>query len=204
MSTVRVLTQAEERFVSDPWDAGRLVIRPFDPEHDSKAQMTKLLRGAVASLDMAGNLPGYWHGRERAMHRNTVDETCFVAEYRGRIAGTLTLRDTDPASACRHFRRPDVAAIDRYGVEPSWQRRGIGRALLSFGNRWAAAHGYLQLALDTPVEAQCLLDFYRTQGFRLVDTVRFPGCEYDGVVLSRPSMVGWPCAPMSRVSYRSR
>ncbi|WP_415766297.1 GNAT family N-acetyltransferase [Paraburkholderia sp. J10-1] len=137
------------------------------------------------------------------MHRSTVDEACFVAVCKGRTAGTLTLQGPDPASVCRHFRRPDVASILRYGVEPSWQRRGVGRALLSFGNRWAAMHGYLQLALDTPVDALRLLEFYHSLGFRLVDTVRFPGCEYDSAVLSRPSLAGWPCAATSRVSYRS-
>ena len=124
--------------VQAPLDTGRLTIRPFDPERDSKAQISKLLRRAAASLDMARDLPGYCQGAVRAMHRSMADESCVVAVCKGRIAGTLSLQGADPASACRHFRRPDVATLHWYGVEPSWQRRGVGRALLSFGNRWAA------------------------------------------------------------------
>ncbi|MEX3921090.1 GNAT family N-acetyltransferase [Paraburkholderia sp. BR10872] len=185
-------------------DAGRVIIRPFDPGHNLNSQITKLLHRAAASVGVAGNLPVHCQRRERTVHRDTVDEACFIAVCKGRLAGTLTLRATDPASACRHFRLPDVATVHRYGVEPSQQRRGIGRALLSFANRWAAAHGYMQLALDAPMNAHRLLDFYHGQGFRLVDTVRFPGCEYESAVLSRPSLPGWPCSPTSRISYRSR
>lgn len=188
----------------DPPGMARLVIRPFDSGHDSRPLITRLLHRAAASLDTTANLPGYWEARARVMHRSTVNGACFVAVCKRRIVGTLTLRGPDPASVCRHFRRPDVAWIHRYGVEPLWQRRGIGRALLSFGNRWAAAHGYMQLALDAPMNAHRLLDFYAAQGFRLVDTVRFPGSGCESAVLSRPSLPGWPCTPASRVGYRSR
>jgi GNAT superfamily N-acetyltransferase len=204
MRCTPVSTSVDGSFVQDSLDTGRMMIRPFDPEHDLNSQITKLLRRAAASVDVATDLLGQCQARERRVRRDNVDEACFVAVCKDRVAGTLTLRGADPFSACRHLRRPDVATVHRYGVEPSRQRRGIGRALLSFANRWAAAHGYLQLALDAPMSAQRLLDFYHSQGFRLVDTVCFPGCEYESAVLSRPSLPGWPCSPMSRVSYRSR
>ncbi|MGF6656244.1 GNAT superfamily N-acetyltransferase [Paraburkholderia youngii] len=204
MRCTPVSIPTDASFTQDSLDTGRVIIRPFDPEVDLNSQITKLLRRAVASIDVASNLPVHCQRRERTVHRDTVDEACFVAVCKGRLAGTLTLRGADPVSTCRHFRRPDVATVHRYGVEPSRQRRGIGRALLSFANRWAAAHGYMQLALEAPMNAQGLLDFYRSQGFSLVDSVRFPGCEYESAVLTRPSLPGWPCFRMSRVRYRSR
>ena len=204
MRCTPVSIPADVSFTQDSVGTGRVIIRPFDPGHDLRSQITKLLRRAAASVGVAGNLPVHCQRRERTVHRDTVDEACFVAVCKGRLAGTLTLRGADPVSACRHFRRPDVATVHRYGVEPTQQRRGIGRALLSFANRWAAAHGYMQLALDAPMNAHRLLDFYHGQGFRLVDTVRFPGCEYESAVLSRPSLPGWPRSPTSHIRYRSR
>ncbi|WP_322012005.1 GNAT family N-acetyltransferase [Paraburkholderia sp. J12] len=188
----------------DQSDIGRLVIRPFDEARDSMALVTKLLRRATASQEAERELPGERAGSGYARHRHAREATCFVAECGGRMAGTIMLQGPDPASACPHFRRPDVATLHRYGVEPSLQRRGIGRALLAFGNRWAAAHGYLQLALDTPVTAKSLLDFYHAQGFSLIDTVRFAGCDCDSAVFSRPTLAGWPCFATSRMTHRAR
>jgi GNAT superfamily N-acetyltransferase len=140
----------------------------------------------------------------RVRHRRAEEQACFVAVCSGRLVGTITLHEPDPASACAHYRRADVATFHRFGVEPTLQRRGIGRTLLSFGNRWAAARGYLQLALNLPVAETALLDFFHTQGFSLIDTVRFAGGDADCAVLSRPTLTGWPCYPTSRALHRMR
>jgi GNAT superfamily N-acetyltransferase len=204
MPYARVSTASAEWIVRDQPEIGRLVIRPFDHECDSMALVTKLLRRAAASHEAQPELPGDRAGNAYARHRYVAEETCFVAVCGGRLAGTIALQGPDPASACPHFRRPDVATLHRYGVEPSLQRRGIGRALLSFGNRWAAAHGYLQLALATPVTERPLFDFYHALGFSLIDTVRFAGCDCESAVFSRPTLAGWPCFATSRASHRSR
>ena len=86
-------------------------------------------------------------------------------------------------------RRLRVATLHQFGIEPSWQSRGIGAAMLAFAARWAATHGYAQLALDTPFPAAHLLAFYRAQGFALVDVVQFAGRGYDSAVFSKPTGV---------------
>ncbi|WP_084169663.1 GNAT family N-acetyltransferase [Paraburkholderia ferrariae] len=204
MPYARVATESNEWIVREQPETGRLVIRPFDHECDSMALVTKLLRRAAASHETQRECAEDRAGNAYARHHYAVEETCFVAVCGGRLAGTIALQGPDPASACPHFRRPDVATLCRYGVEPSLQRRGIGRALLSFGNRWAAAHGYLQLALATPVTERSLFDFYHAQGFSLIDTVRCAGCDCDSAVFSRPTLAGWPCFATSRATHRVR
>jgi GNAT superfamily N-acetyltransferase len=224
----------DEWIVGERPEIGRLVIRRFDAGRDSMALVTKLLRrasapfadegllradhaaggpvpgGPVAGTPAAGTPVAGVHAAGAhtagAPARVGADEAqaCFVAVCGGRIAGTITLREPDTVSACSHFRRRDVATFQRFGVDPSLQRRGIGRALLSFGNRWAAAHGYLQLALDMPVTRTALLDYFHAQGFSLIDTVRFAGRDYDSAVLSRPTWTGWPCYSVSRAMHRTR
>jgi len=129
--------------------------------------------------------------RERALAGD-----CFVAVCNGRIVGTLTVEGRDGNSQCEHYRQRCVASVHQFGIEPKWQSRGIGRALLAFAGHWAAARGYTQIALDTPFPANHLIAFYRAQGFSLVDVVRFAGRGYDSAVLSKAaalrSGIGFP------------
>lgn len=76
--------------------------------------------------------------------------------------------------------------------------------MLAFAGRWAASHGARQLALDTPFPASGLLEFYRSQGFTLVDVVNFPGRGYDSAVFSRPTLEGWPASALTLRTSRSR
>jgi GNAT superfamily N-acetyltransferase len=110
---------------------------------------------------------------------------CFVAVCNGRLVGTMTLYTRDPDSPCDLYRSSNVATVRQLGVEPSWQNRGIGKTMLAFAEHWAATRGYAQIALDTPYPAQHLLDFYRRQGFRLVDVVHFDGKGYDSGILTK-------------------
>jgi GNAT superfamily N-acetyltransferase len=198
MPQERVSALSSDWIVRDQPESACVVIRPFDPECDSMALVEKLLRRA------SGSCAAEKGHSDHARRRNAVDEQCIVALCGARVAGTITLRGPDPASACVHYRRSDVATVQRYGVDPSLQRRGIGRALLAFANRWAAARGYLQLALDTPVAEQHLLDYYLALGFSLIDTARFAGRDGDSAILSRPTLAGWPCFHTSRATHRWR
>jgi hypothetical protein len=61
--------------------------------------------------------------------------------------------------------------------------------LLKYAERWAAIHGYDELALDTPFPAEDLLKFYKRQGFRFVRIMRFAGKVYDSAILSKALVV---------------
>jgi GNAT superfamily N-acetyltransferase len=185
MSISRATQRPDEQITSVQPGLGRLVLRRFDPRHDSWEALTRLLHRAFSRLaslglhcscaDQAASLT-----RERALAGD-----CFVAVCNGRIIGTLTVEGHDSHSQCEHYRQRSVASVHQFGIEPKWQSRGIGRALLAFAGRWAAARGYTQLALDTPFPAAHLIAFYRAQGFNLVDVVRFAGRGYDSAVLSK-------------------
>lgn len=189
MSTAHAPLRQDDRIACIQPGLGRLVLRRFDPRHDSWEALTRLLNRAFARLAALG------------MHCSCADQTanitreralagdCFVAVCNGRIIGTLTVEGRDTNSQCEHYRQRSVASVHQFGIEPKWQSRGIGRALLAFAGHWAAARGYSQIALDTPFPANHLLAFYRTQGFSLVDVVRFAGRGYDSAVLSKAAAV---------------
>lgn len=165
---------------------GRVELRRFDPARDSFVALTALLHRAFTPLGAMG------------LNCTSVDQTvettrlramrgdCYVAVCDARIIGTMTLYATDRESVCELYRRDDSASLRQFAVEPVWQSRGIGTLLIAFADHWAATRGYAQLALDTPQPAAHLIAFYRGQGFRLVDFVRFDGKRYDSAILSKP------------------
>lgn len=184
--------------------AGRVVIRRFDARRDSWDRVTALLHRAFAPLAGVG-LHCQCADQDASVTQSRAQAgECFVSVSHGQVIGTMTLVPHDPYSPCEHYRRPGVATLHQFAVEPARQMAGVGTAMLAFAGRWAAQHGLQQLALDTPFPATALIAYYRKQGFSLVDVVRFPGRGYDSAVFSRPTLAGWPASPLTRRVCSSR
>jgi ribosomal protein S18 acetylase RimI-like enzyme len=79
--------------------------------------------------------------------------------------------------------------VRQLAIDPLWQGHGIGKSLLAFAEHWAITRGHEELALDTPHPAAHLVGFYQSQGFRLVDVMRFSGKRYDSAILSKAPVV---------------
>ena len=199
MSTRHVTQRQDERITCNQPGIGRLVLRRFDPQRDSWERLTQLLHRAYARLASLGLHCASADQAASATRSRALAGDCFVAVCNGRIVGTMTIEGRDGDSLCEHYRLPGVASLQQFGIEPAWQGRGIGRALLAFALRWAAARGFTQLALDVPFPAAHLLAFYRAEGFSLVDVVRFAGRGYDSAVFSKPA-ASHPLASVRQVS----
>src|ERR1700733_8693061 len=168
---------------------GRIELRRFDPARDSFDALTTMLHRAFARLGTMG-LNCTCVDQSAAVTRSRASRgDCYVAVCDERIVGTMTLYAPDRESPCELYRREDIASLRQFGVEPAWQARGIGTLLLAFADHWAATRGYAELALDTPHPAAHLVAFYRGQGFRIVDFVRFAGKVYESAILSKAPVV---------------
>ncbi|MDD5248486.1 MAG: GNAT family N-acetyltransferase [Rhodocyclaceae bacterium] len=108
---------------------------------------------------------------------------CFVAETAGRIVGTATFCGPDRSSPCPTYRGGRTAAVRQLAVQPELQGRGIGRRLLALAEAWAQARGHQRLALDTPLAAAYLVDYYKRRGFRAEECFCFPGRHYSSLVM---------------------
>jgi GNAT superfamily N-acetyltransferase len=168
---------------------GSIVLRRFDPSRDSCEQLTAMLHRAFARLGMMGLNCTCVDQDVAVTIRRAQGGDCFVVVSEAKIIGTMTLYASDSESACEHYHRRDVATIRQLAIDPCWQNRGIGKSLLAFGEHWAATRGYAELALDTPYPAAHLVSFYRGQGFRIVDVLRFAGKVYDSAILSKAPVV---------------
>lgn len=96
----------------------------------------------------------------------------WVAEESGGIAGVLVLEE-----------RPDCLLLDNVAVDPGWQGRGIGRALIGFAEAEARRRGWRELHLYTHAlmtENQAL---YRRIGF--IDIARVQEKGFDRVYMAK-------------------
>lgn len=164
---------------------GRVVVRRFDPRSDSYDTLTALLHRAFAPLGALGfNCPCVDQPAS-ATREHVLTGECFVALGNAHLVATMTMHSHDPDSRCDPYRSRRVATLGQLAVDPVWQERGIGRSLLAFAQRRAAARGATHLALDAPYAAVRLIDFYRREGFQPVDVMRFPGHNYDSAILCK-------------------
>lgn len=71
----------------------------------------------------------------------------------------------------------ETGEIKRMRVEPGWQRRGFGRAILGALEAHARRLGYARLRLDTTVGQTAAQGLYAAAGFRPVGRARLAGFE---------------------------
>ncbi|GAB3249670.1 GNAT family N-acetyltransferase [Chitinimonas naiadis] len=160
-------------------------LRPWRPE-DSAAMLTGVLHRAFAPLAGMGLHCASAHQDANATASRLNKGQAFVAIADRQLVGTLTIYQPQEDSEAFHYRQPGVASIHQFAVEPAWQGKGVGDALLKLAERWARSHDCHRLALDTPQPARHLLAFYLRKGFELVESLHFSGRGYHSVVLSKP------------------
>ena len=92
----------------------------------------------------------------------------FVAELAGRIVGFLELDFRPYAPDCRSS---PVPFIEGWYVEPAWQRRGIGRALVEAAEVKARDMGYTEIASDAEQGNADGIAAHRALGYEEVERV---------------------------------
>ena len=170
---------------------------------DSLDELTDLLHRAFAPLGRMGLTCSCIAQSVATTASRIARGTCFVALQGRRLVGTATFERPDPAHECAWYRRPRTASVHQLGVEPGLQHQGCGTQLLRVAERWAAAQGCNELALDTPRRARHLVAWYEAHGFTPVDDVRHPGRGYRSLVLGKPVAENAPLVAMWRAPHRT-
>ena len=198
MSKQRTATKNHARISYVHRGVGSVVLRRFDPASDSFDELTQMLHRSFARLGGMGLNCTCVDQSALVTRARAMRGDCYVSVCNGRLVGTMTLYAQDCESLCPLYRRDDIASVRQFGVDPAYQSRGIGKSLLAYADHWAAIRGYAELALDTPQPAAHLIAFYRGQGFRIDDFVRFAGKQYDSAILSKPPVAFRHLATWSR------
>lgn len=161
------------------------LLRPLAPA-DSIAELTALIRRAYQALAQAGlNYTGTYQTEENT-RRCIARGECWVAEWAGRLVGTVCLRPPGAPTVCEYYQRPGVAVLNRLAVEPAMQRQGIGAGLIRRMEARGRELGAAELALDTAEPATHLVTWYQKLGFRPAARVQWKDKTYASVILSKP------------------
>ncbi|MBW4612877.1 MAG: GNAT family N-acetyltransferase [Desmonostoc vinosum HA7617-LM4] len=99
----------------------------------------------------------FWEQDMAKLYQFTPPEgRLLLGEYDAQIAGCACLRKINQ----------DVGEIKRMYVRPGFQRKGIGRSLLTAIINQAVQIGYFKICLDTAPYAKEAQMLYRSVGFR--------------------------------------
>ena len=168
----------------NPDQSEQIRLRRLRPE-DSLEQLTGMLHRAFSRLGKMGLGCSCVNQTTDATRERVARGECFVATSGERIVGTITLYAPDTASESRHYRNARIASIRQLAVDPRFQGKGVGSALLRVAENWARHRGYARLALDTPEPAAHLVAYYRRQGFRIEQILQFPDRGYRSVIFAK-------------------
>lgn len=92
-----------------------------------------------------------------------------------RIAGTIRLSS----------HAEGYLQVWRLCVDPGFQGRGLGAALLRFAEAEAHRRGLARVRLDTAKPFKELVGWYERQGYVIVGETRFPDVNYDSVYMEK-------------------
>jgi len=160
--------------VSDARDMNRYIKRTFA---ESRHLITRAEEFRMGPLRQR-----FWISRKLSK----ASETCLVAVADGRIVGMLD-NWTDGRSRVRH------STTFAMSVDPDWQRRGIGKKLLSQFIEWVQNHSRLaRIELHVHSDNDAAIALYRKMGFCHEGT-RIKAVHYeDGREVDDHIMAHWP------------
>ncbi len=109
----------------------------------------------------------------------------IVANSETRMIGGIVFFDPKNTSGCPFYDREDVASIGPFAVMPEFQGHGLGAVMLRYVEDRAREAGAKELALDIAPNATDALNRFIKEGYRYVESARWPGSTRASVVMSK-------------------
>jgi GNAT superfamily N-acetyltransferase len=153
---------------------------------DSIEELTALLHRSYAVLGQMGlNYTAIDQTPEVTISRMKGGVCLLAMTADGRVIGTAMFYPPEHPGGCPWFDRPDVAKCGQFGVDPPFQKSGVGSQLMQKVEDLARAAGAKELALDTAEPAKHLIDWYDRRGYRFIEYAQWEGKCYRTVILSK-------------------
>ena len=162
----------------------RFIVRELTSD-DSLDDLTRLLHRAFKDLAVQGLNVTAANQPLELTQRRIGHGICFLAETSGKVVGTALLVTTPELGGPPEFFEPGVAVLGQFAVHPARRGQGVGGLLLKKVESSAVERGFTSLALDTPLPASHLLDYYGRNGFEVVATHQWPGKTYVSAVMTK-------------------
>jgi aminoglycoside 6'-N-acetyltransferase I len=97
----------------------------------------------------------------------TLPLVLLVAEVDREVVGFIEVGLRSHADGC-DIRHP-VGFIEGWYVQPRYQGRSVGRALMAAAEQWARSQGAVELASDTWIDHEASQRAHAALGFEVVD-----------------------------------
>ncbi|KAB7672051.1 GNAT family N-acetyltransferase [Bacillus sp. B1-b2] len=162
-----------------------IFIRPFESTKDDIEQLTKLLNISYKQLADLGFNYMATHQDSTVTRRRIKNAVCLIALKDSEIIGSITYYSPKNNTGCHWYDKDNVAKIGQFGVNPSFQSKGVGRELLELVEKLATKDKAEELALDTAEGASHLIQYYGKKGYRFIEYVNWNHTNYRSVVLSK-------------------
>jgi GNAT superfamily N-acetyltransferase len=161
------------------------IIREFEEEKDSIAELTNLLHRAYKRLaDMGLNFIATFQDEEYT--RNYLKKgICYILTGKDKIIGTIFYYTKMWNDAPEIFKQDDVVLFGKFAVEPDMQQNGLGSAMMDFIEQQALLNGKKRIVLDTSEKAEHLIKYYENRGYVYVHHWQWPDVNYKSVVMCK-------------------
>jgi GNAT superfamily N-acetyltransferase len=164
----------------------QLQIKRFQEDHLLLVpELTELIHEAYKPLaDKGFRYTGTYQPVEKTLERLKRGES-YLAFGDGQLVGTISLYEPKADSPCDYYRKEGIYHFGQYAVQPMFQGRGIGNALLQFVEKRTKILGGKELSLDTAEGAVELIATYQRHGYRIVATTQWAFTNYLSVVMTK-------------------
>jgi aminoglycoside 6'-N-acetyltransferase I len=138
-------------------------IRRAEPSDAAAWERLRQELWPAAPGEHAGEIEAYFAGRERLLN-----EVLIALNEGGETIGFLELSLRSHAESCSSS---PVGYLEGWFVESNYRGRGVGRALVEAGERWAREQGCSEMASDTNLENENSAAAHAVLGFEEVDRI---------------------------------
>ena len=109
--------------------------------------------------------------------REVENNTLYIIKTKGVCIGTITFDEQQESvfdSVEWKNKAEKFLVIHRIAVFPTWQKKGIGRRLVEFAEKFAEENNYKSIRLDVASSSKHLIKLYESIGYAFAGEVLYP------------------------------
>jgi ribosomal protein S18 acetylase RimI-like enzyme len=138
---------------------GHLVATPVGKAMMTIERLANVDAAQIAGLNALFDEGTEWDAEQGQMFLRNPDNLFLLARWEGELCGFLTAHRLQ-----RFDRRKAEVLLYEIGVEESYQRRGVGTALINEVKRWAEEVGADEIWVLTEASNSAGMGFYESTG----------------------------------------
>ena len=115
------------------------------------------------------------------------DGNCIVAEYEGKIVGTISYNIVEPGEDRRWYEDDKYLYFNQFAIDPDYRDKDVIMHLGMYIHTMTKKDTTIQSVMaDTSEQAEHLVKTYtKYMGMQIVDYIKWPGTNYNSYVFRR-------------------